>query len=54
LTNVQEDHYSELKRCVLIPAKPAPDISRGCAGKRIRHSLFATLPHYIVVRLSDE
>jgi hypothetical protein len=30
---------------MLILTKPGADFSRGCAGKRIGHLLFATLPH---------
>ena len=29
---------------MLVSPKPEPDFSRGCAGKRIGHSLFATHP----------
>jgi hypothetical protein len=43
-SNFRRLTYQEDKRCMLVLMKLAADFSRGCAGKRIGFSLFATHP----------
>src|SRR5215213_5316505 len=45
-----ERHHSEGKRCMLASLKSGADFSKGCAGKRISLSLFATHPHRLSIR----
>jgi hypothetical protein len=42
--------YQDVKPCMLVFVEPAPHFSRGYAGKRIGHLLFATHPHHTVIR----
>jgi hypothetical protein len=44
-----EDLHQEDKRCMLVSVKLEPDFSRGCAGRRMGHLLFATHPHRLTI-----
>ena len=45
-----ERHHSEGKRCMLASLKSGADFSKGCAGRRIGHLIFATHPYRLTPR----